>query len=68
VASGIAALFMLQLGQVALATGAGTGGCARSSRLQAQKRQVLACPVLYGSGAPDTIRTCDLCLYRRQAL
>jgi hypothetical protein len=26
--------------------------CARSSRLQAQKRRVLACPVLYRSGAP----------------
>src|SRR5450432_1083499 len=36
--------------------------CARSSPLQAQKRRVLACPVLYRSGAPDTIRTCDLCL------
>jgi hypothetical protein len=30
----------------------------------AQKRQVLECPVLYRSGAPDTIRTCDLCLRR----
>jgi site-specific DNA recombinase len=38
--------------------------CARSSPLQAQKRRVLACPVLYRSGAPDTIRTCDLCLRR----
>lgn len=27
-------------------------------------RQVLECPVLYRSGAPDTIRTCDLCLRR----
>jgi hypothetical protein len=38
--------------------------CARSSPLLAQKRRVLACPVLYRSGAPDTIRTCDLCLRR----
>jgi site-specific DNA recombinase len=38
--------------------------CARSSLLQAQKRLVLACPVLYRSGAPGTIRTCDLCLRR----
>jgi hypothetical protein len=38
--------------------------CARLSLLQAQKRRVLACPVLYRSGAPDTIRTCDLCLRR----
>src|SRR5262245_19942698 len=38
--------------------------CARLSLLQAQKRQVLAGPVLYRSGAPDTIRTCDLCLRR----
>ncbi len=37
---------------------------ARSSPMKAQKRQVLACPVLYRSGAPDTIRTCDLCLRR----
>jgi site-specific DNA recombinase len=36
--------------------------CALSSPLPAQKRQVLECPVLYQSGAPDTIRTCDLCL------
>jgi Recombinase zinc beta ribbon domain len=35
---------------------------ARSSPLQAQKRRVLACPVLYRSGAPDRIRTYDLCL------
>jgi Autoinducer binding domain len=41
--------------------------CARSSPLQAQNRRVLACPVLYRSGAPDTIRTCDLHL-RRVAL
>ena len=34
--------------------------CARSSPLKAQKRRVLACPVLYRNGAPDTIRTCDL--------
>src|SRR3979490_2152640 len=27
-------------------------------------RRVLGCPVLYRSGAPDTIRTCDLCLRR----
>ncbi len=33
--------------------------CARSSPLQAQKRQVLACPVLYRSGAPEEIRTPD---------
>jgi hypothetical protein len=38
--------------------------CERSSPPQAQKRRVLACPVLYRSGAPDTIRTCDLCLRR----
>src|SRR5450755_2794066 len=31
--------------------------CARSSPLQAQKRRVLACPVLYRSGAPGAIRT-----------
>src|SRR5882724_13103541 len=31
--------------------------CARSSPLQAQKRRVLACPVLYRSGAPEEIRT-----------
>jgi hypothetical protein len=36
--------------------------CARSSPLKAQKRRVLACPVLYRNGAPDTIRTCDVCL------
>jgi hypothetical protein len=35
-----------------------------SSPLQAQKPRGLACPVLYRSGAPDTIRTCDLCLRR----
>ncbi len=33
--------------------------CARSSPLQAQKRRVLACPVLYRSGAPEEIRTPD---------
>src|SRR5882672_2049330 len=33
--------------------------CARSSPLKAQKRQVLACPVLYRSGAPEEIRTPD---------
>ena len=38
--------------------------CARSSPLKAQKRRVLECPVLYQRGAPDTIRTCDLCLRR----
>jgi hypothetical protein len=38
--------------------------CARSSPPPAQKRQVLECQVLYRSGAPDTIRTCDLCLWR----
>jgi Resolvase, N terminal domain len=38
--------------------------CVRSSQPQAQKRQVLECPVLYRSGAPDTIRTCDLHLRR----
>jgi hypothetical protein len=27
--------------------------CVRSSPLQAQKRRVLACPVLYRSGAPE---------------
>jgi hypothetical protein len=32
---------------------------ARWSLLQAQKRQVLACPVLYRSGAPEEIRTPD---------
>jgi hypothetical protein len=31
--------------------------CARSSPSQAQKRRVLACPVLYRSGAPEEIRT-----------
>ena len=31
--------------------------CARSSPPQAQKRRVLACPVLYRSGVPDGIRT-----------
>jgi hypothetical protein len=41
--------------------------CVHSSPLQAQKRRVLAFPVLYRSGAPDRIRTCDLCL-RRAAL
>jgi hypothetical protein len=38
--------------------------CARSSPLQAQKRRVLACPVLYRSGAPERIRTSGLCLRR----
>src|SRR5262249_46302320 len=38
--------------------------CARSSPRRAQNRQVLECPVLYRSGAPDKIRTCDLCLRR----
>jgi site-specific DNA recombinase len=33
--------------------------CGRSSLLEAQKRQVLACPVLYRSGAPEEIRTPD---------
>lgn len=33
--------------------------CERSSPHQAQKRQVLECPVLYRSGAPGTIRTSD---------
>jgi site-specific DNA recombinase len=33
--------------------------CARSSPSQAQKRRVLACPVLYRSGAPGRIRTSD---------
>ena len=33
--------------------------CARSSPLQAQKRRVLACPVLYRSGAPEEIRAPD---------
>ncbi len=33
--------------------------CARSSLHRAQKRLVLACPVLYRSGAPGTIRTSD---------
>jgi hypothetical protein len=32
---------------------------ARSSPSQAQKRRVLACPVLYRSGAPEEIRTPD---------
>jgi site-specific DNA recombinase len=41
--------------------------CARSSPPQAQKRQALECPVLYRSGAPERIRTSDLCL-RRAAL
>jgi DNA invertase Pin-like site-specific DNA recombinase len=36
-----------------------TNCCARSSPLQAQKRRVLACPVLYRSGAPEEIRTPD---------
>ena len=44
-----------------------TNCCARSSPLRAQNRRVLACPVLYRSGSPDKIRTCDLCL-RRAAL
>jgi hypothetical protein len=38
--------------------------CTRSSPHSTQKRQVLACPVLYRNGAPGTIRTCDLCLRR----
>ena len=38
--------------------------CTRSSPRHARKRRVLACPVLYRSGAPDKIRTCDLCLRR----
>ena len=38
--------------------------CVPSSPLQAQKRRVLACPVLYRSGAPEGIRTPDLCLRR----
>ena len=38
--------------------------CARSSPLRAQKRRVLACPVLYRAGAPEGIRTSDLCLRR----
>jgi site-specific DNA recombinase len=33
--------------------------CVPSSPPQAQKRRVLACPVLYRSGAPGTIRTSD---------
>ena len=33
--------------------------CARSPPPQAQKRQVLECPVLYRSGAPEEIRTPD---------
>jgi hypothetical protein len=37
---------------------------ARWSPHSAQKWRVLACPVLYRTGAPDTIRTCDLCLRR----
>jgi hypothetical protein len=41
-----------------------TNCCARSSLSQTQKRQVLACPVLYRSGTLDTIRTCDLHLRR----
>lgn len=38
--------------------------CAHSSPLQAQKRRFLASPGLHRNGAPDTIRTCDLCLRR----
>ena len=34
------------------------------SPLRSRKRRVLAFPVLYRSGAPDRIRTCDLCLRR----
>jgi hypothetical protein len=30
--------------------------CGRSSLLKAQKRRVLACPVLYRSGAPDRMK------------
>jgi site-specific DNA recombinase len=41
--------------------------CARSSPPRVRKRRVLACPVLYRSGAPGEIRTHDLCL-RRAAL
>jgi hypothetical protein len=41
--------------------------CVPSSLLRVRKRRVFACPVLYRSGAPDKIRTCDLCL-RRAAL
>jgi len=37
---------------------------ARSALLKAQKRRVLACPVLYRNGARDTVRTCDLHLRR----
>jgi hypothetical protein len=37
---------------------------ARLSPSQAQKLRVLACPVLYRSGAPGVIRTHDLCLRR----
>src|SRR6516165_4154444 len=33
--------------------------CARSSPLQAQKRRLLVCPVLYRNGAPEEIRTPD---------
>ena len=38
--------------------------CTRSSPRHARKRRVLEGPVLYRSGAPDKIRTCDLCLRR----
>ena len=34
--------------------------CARLSPLQARKRRVLACPVLYLSGAPEGIRRLGL--------
>ena len=36
----------------------------RSRRHLTRKRAALKCPVLYRSGAPDRIRTCDLCLRR----
>ena len=38
--------------------------CARSSPHRARNRLCSECPVLYRSGAPDTIRTCDFCIRR----
>jgi hypothetical protein len=41
---------------------------ASHARRRFERRPVLAYPVLYRSGAPDTIRTCDLCLRRATVL
>jgi hypothetical protein len=41
--------------------------CVRSSPLRAKKRRVLACPVLYRSGAPEGIRTPDPQIRRPRA-